>query len=179
MSQTTLTSYFNSRKRAATEEISSSKNKIPHIERVQDARALKKALLLKKSEVITKDVTPNTELSNGINLDRVKKTEKSFVSIVTKDGESESQPKKTVFARKHNVSNIAKSVEPIKTTTVHTARQELSLGDIRKRLAGSSRLAELRASAERISKGIQQVKEITKKPNLKEFKSIDVEVPLR
>ncbi|CAH2039500.1 unnamed protein product, partial [Iphiclides podalirius] len=57
-------------------------------------------------------------------------------------------------------------------------RKELSLGDIKKRLAGSSRLAELKATADRISKGIQQLKESSEKRNLKDFKSIDVDVPI-
>lgn len=184
MSQTTLTSYFNSRKRAATDDIVSSKNKVPHIERTQETKVLKKTQIFRNCELVTKDVKPNAESEKDIKVQcSEQKVENALVNgtnVAPKTGTSESQlVEKTVFAKKLNASNIAKTGEPSKTTVTKSARKDLSLGDIRKKLAGSSRLAELRASAERISKGIQQVKNATEKRNLKEFKSIDVEIPIR
>lgn len=182
MSQTTLTSFFNSRKRPATDSKVSFKNKVPHIEWTQETKVLSKAQLLNKCELVSKDVKPNIEVSKEINVDSAIKTENVSVSNNVAQKASASKPQfqeKTVFAKKLNASNIAKTGEPSRTTTTNSARQDLSLGDIRKRLAGSSRLAELIASAERIGKEIQQVKEATEKRNLKEFKSIDLEVPLR
>lgn len=178
MSQTTLTSYFNSRKRAATDDIVSTKNKVPHIERTQETKALRKAQLLKKCELFTNNVKPIVEKVKDIKVDG--KNKNGNVQINVAQNATQTQPiENTVFSKKLNASNIATCGEPSKISTANSARKELSLGDIRKRLAGSSRLAELRASAERISKGIKQVKEATEKPNLKEFKSIDVEVPVR
>ncbi|KOB75338.1 Uncharacterized protein OBRU01_07661 [Operophtera brumata] len=174
MSQTTLTSYFNSRKRPAIDAKASSKNKIPRIERTQEGN------VFNKCELDNKDVKPNIEVSKEINVVSAIKTENVSVPSNVAQKASASEPKlqeKAVFAKKLNASNIAKTGEPFRTTT-DSARKDLSLGDIRKRLAGSSKLAELIASADRVSKGIRQVKETTEKRNLKEFKSIDVEVPL-
>lgn len=175
MSQTTLTSYFNSRKRAATDDIVSTKNKVPHIERSQPNKVLIKAQLLKKCELITKDVKLGVEIKKEQKVGEIK-TGNTPVSFNVARKEAQPQ-EKAVFAKKINTTNIAKTGE-VSNNTTNSSRKDLSLGDIRKRLAGSSRLAELRASAERISKGIQQVKEATEKRNLKEFKSIDVEVPV-
>lgn len=182
MSQTTLTSYFNSRKRAATDDLISSKSKVPHIERTQETKFLRKTQIVKKIEFVTKYVEPSVE-SKGIKVEgSEKKVENVTVPINVAHKTTTSEPQtqgKTVFAKKVNASNIAKTGEPSKTSTTTSARKELSLGDIRKKLTGSSRLAELRASAERVSKGIQQVQKATEKRNLKEFKSIDVEIPIR
>ncbi|CAH0729869.1 unnamed protein product, partial [Brenthis ino] len=168
MSQTTLTTFFNSRKRPATEEIVNSKNKIAHIERPIDigTKSIRKSRNcdLKQSPVLS--VESKTE--------NVKKTEITHQTS-TPDSLPGQCKNLATFAKKVNAKNVMN--EEHKSETLSLARKELSLGDIKKKLAGSSRLAELRATANRLSKGIQQLKESTEKKNLKEFKSIDVDVP--
>jgi hypothetical protein len=166
MSQTTITSFFNSRKRAATDEIISSKSKIAHID-----HALKSSI---KPTSVTKKCEAPARLNSPI-FEVIKKAEKPQESLNKLRSVEEN---KTAFSKKVNATNV-KSVEhskPASSNTIKSARKELSLGDLKKRLANSSRLAELRASADKISKGIQELKEASDKKNLKEFKSIDVEV---
>ncbi|XP_026499044.1 DNA replication factor Cdt1 [Vanessa tameamea] len=182
MSQTTLTAFFNSRKRPATDDIVSSKNKIAHIDRtIECATKSKKNLLSKNIEQSTVKDKFNTELKhpnavpNTTNLD-FKKIE--IISQAAEKTNLTEKPKNVeAFSKKVNAANIVKNNDPSKIETVNLARKELSLGDIKKKLSGSSRLAELRARADRLSKGIQQLKDTTVKKNLKEFKSIDVDVP--
>ncbi|CAG9793940.1 unnamed protein product [Diatraea saccharalis] len=172
MSQTTITSYFNSRKRPATEDIVSSKSKIAHI----DDASLKNKRIFRKGSNIHEELSSK---SYEVNEDP-KKTENE--SLLTPVGSEVQEKNGAAFARKNNAANSRnQESEPTKSesfNSLNSARKELSLGVLKKKLAGSSRLAELRASADRISKGIQQLKETTEKKNLKEFKSIDVEVPL-
>lgn len=180
MSQTTLTSFFNSRKRAATDDIVTSKNKVPHIERSQQdaTKFSRKSQLIKKIEFTNNELKQVASIPSVIEC--VKKSELCVTPIenVSKKETVSEQPvqEQAVFGKKSNANNVTKGSKSLVT---NSARQELSLGDIRKRLAGSSRLAELKATADRLSKGIHQLKEASDKRNLKEFKSIDVEVPSR
>lgn len=176
MSQTTLTTFFNSRKRPATDDIVNSKSKIAHIERNADdgIKIVRKrdissniinnnlkppSFAISKSKIDVKKSVSNEAPSNSINL----------------PGQSKNSG---TFAKKANVTNIVRNVET-KNQAVNLARKELSLGDIKKKLASSSRLAEIRATADRLSKGIEQLKQSTEKKNLKEFSSINVDVPQR
>lgn len=181
MSQTSITSFFNSRKRPASEDIVGSKSKIAHIERNigTGSRPVRKAIIQKCN--ITKDVKNSFIVPNGIKLNGLKNTS-STPDCTAQASPSKNLPEQkdlAVFTKKQNTSNIAKNNDQPKVENVNSARKELSLGDIRKKLAGSSRLAELRATAERLSKGIQGLKEASDKKNLSEFKSIHVEVPSR
>lgn len=177
MSQSTITSFFNSRKRPATEDIVSSKNKIAHIDQTASGhKIVRKSLITKKTEICFQEKQRDSNETKSVQ----PKTEKT-PRVTSGTQASDLLTSVNAFAKKQNASNI-KNQEPSKSSPsnlVSSARKELSLGDIRKRLAGSSRLAELKASADRISKGIQQLKETTDKKNLKEFRSIDVEVPSR
>ncbi|CAG9561319.1 unnamed protein product [Danaus chrysippus] len=173
MSQTTLTTFFNSRKRPATEDIASTKNKIAHLERLDPITKTGRKSPFPKNDLLLhngKELNTVTKVENSKKLDSEQK--------LTKKPENTSEQQKAVaFSKKINVSNIAKNSETSKTEHVTQARKELCLGDIKKKLASSSRLSELRATAERLSKGIQELKESSDKKNLKEFKSINVDVP--
>ncbi|KAI8426160.1 hypothetical protein MSG28_005102 [Choristoneura fumiferana] len=150
MSQTRLTTYYNSRKRPAADDIVTTKRKIIHLDSVPDS-----------------DIK-----SNAAGTEQGSQSSLEYASKLIKGCEA--------FTSKVNASNVSTIKKPSKTELVSTARKELSLGDIRKKLAGSSRLAELKASADRLSKGIQQLKaekSSDNQRNLKEFKTIDVEVP--
>lgn len=177
MSQTRITSFFNSRKRPAIDDIASPKNKIPHLELVSDdgTKLIKRKVNINKSDIC--DVIQSSQLINDTK-DEGKKDNLLLQQPLTEQACKHTHASvATPFAKKNNSSNISKASEVSKTQTIQVARKELSLGNIRKKLAGSSRLAEIKASAERISKGIQQLKETGEQRNLKEFKSIDVEVP--
>ncbi|XP_041987368.1 DNA replication factor Cdt1 [Aricia agestis] len=167
MSQTTLTTFFSSRKRPASDDIISSKNKIPHIEReVGLAKSIKTVSLKKDAELPNLSVKPATETASKAKpISPVDHVEKSI-----------EQKNATAFTKKTNAANVEKR-KASSSESVQSARKELSLGDIKKKLASSSRLAELRATADRLSKGIQELKEKTESRNLKEFKSIKVDVP--
>lgn len=178
MSQTTITSFFNSRKRPASEDIVSSKSKIAHIDCGLEINGKPIRRIIKASALVIKDIKQDVAVSNGIKSEELKKSGKTTVQQSPSKKLPE-QSTATAFAKKQNVSNINKFNEPSKPESVSSSRKELSLGDIRKKLASSSRLAELRATAERLSRGIQELKETSDKRNLKEFKSIDVEVPSR
>ncbi|XP_047993274.1 DNA replication factor Cdt1 [Leguminivora glycinivorella] len=176
MSQTTLTAFYNSRKRPAAEDIASSKRKIPHIERVLESELKCKAknILQKKCDTTLKVESRSESIAQPSSVTKNDSLTTKRSSPVELGETSTSDP----FASKVNGSNITKSNQPSKSEIVNSARKELSLGDIRKKLASSSRLAELKASAERLSKGIQQLKDGSEKQSkLREFKSIDVEVP--
>ncbi|XP_034831650.1 DNA replication factor Cdt1 [Maniola hyperantus] len=182
MSQTTLTTFFNSRKRPATDEIVSSKKKIAHIERADSSLKLgRKTPLPKYNDIFARNAKQTATVTS--NKSEVIKT--AEVQLARNYNNVEPQQSVEAFAKKASASNIIKSSEPSKHVSVNAARKELSLGDIKKKLAASSRLAELRATADRLSKGIQELKETTDKKirheavtkNLKEFKSIDVDVP--
>ncbi|XP_050675180.1 DNA replication factor Cdt1-like [Leptidea sinapis] len=166
MSQTTLTNYFNSRKRPASDDVVASKNKIPHIERSLPTESCRKIPPLKKTAPVKLN-----DKSSCVNNPVLKKPVDGSVSVSSNDTleHKVDQP----FVKKSSASNIIKNN---KVESASVARKELSLGDIRKKLANSSRLAEIKASIERISKGIQELKDNDKK-NLKEFKSIDVDIP--
>ncbi|XP_045495903.1 DNA replication factor Cdt1 [Colias croceus] len=172
MSQTTLTTFFNSRKRPATDDIISSKSKIPNLERIPEANKVETKSSTRSSETITK--TNKSSLNKTIKSE-LPKTQN--VEPIAKESASGEKKNVGAFAKKSNASNIVKNTNFGKSDSLNVARKELSLGDIRKKLASSSRLAELRASAERISKGIQELKEKSDKKNLKEFRSIDVDIP--
>lgn len=178
MSQTSITSFFNSRKRPASDDIITSKNKVPHVDRSHEAKILVsgKGLVARKFEISKKELKlPNKSTE-------VKKDEsKQLNNQHGTSKEAKPIPPKVpaAFSKKVNASNTPKSAEPARLEAINSSRKELSLGDIRKKLAGSSRLAELRATADRLSKGIQELKEASDKRNLKQFKSIDVEVPSR
>ncbi|CAB3238039.1 unnamed protein product [Arctia plantaginis] len=161
MSQKTITSFFNSRKRPATDDILASKSKVPHIDRTLESNLSGKGII-KKCDLISVELEETT-------CETTKKPASLHVS--SKDKVS------SAFAKKDNVGNTVKSTASCKSDIVVSSRKELSLGDIRKKLASSSRLAELKATADRLSKGIQELKAASEKRNLKEFKSIDVEVP--
>ncbi|CAH2217183.1 DNA replication factor Cdt1 [Pararge aegeria] len=183
MSQTTLTAFFNSRKRPATDEIVHSKNKIAHIERTDSSlKSARRIQLPKHCDIFTHNVNQTASVTS----EQLETTKTSSVQSSRNDDTSIPIKNVEAFAKKANASNIVKNVEPSKPVSVNAARKELSLGDIRKKLAASSRLAEIKAAADRLSKGIQQqlketrvkknLHEATKK-NLQEFKSIDVDVP--
>lgn len=181
MSQSTITSFFNSRKRPASDDIVSSKNKIAHVDHTS-ASGIKSArkCIISKKNVLSSQRDLLSPSSKEIIVEQLKKLEK--IEHISRDSQAADQSSTTnAFAKKLNASNVKNQQPPKSETTssLTSARKELSLGDIRKKLAGSSRLAELKASAERISKGIQQLKDSTEKKNLKEFRSIDVEVPSR
>lgn len=180
MSQTTLTAFFNSRKRPATEDIISSKSKKLHLERSSETKSSQKTPPL----ILAKDSEPcvNAKISSTIQTLKTEVTsEEKYEGCKRLDsaGPSTSSNSAVVFSKKSNANNIANFEGPSKTEAVSLARKDLSLGDIRKKLASSSRLAELKASADRLSRGIQQLKESSDKRNLKQFKSIDLEVPSR
>ncbi|XP_013190757.2 DNA replication factor Cdt1 [Amyelois transitella] len=170
MSQTTITSFFNSRKRPAVDDIVSSKSKVPHLDKssLANPKSLRGNNLISKCESIKSpkkvkipDVHPISESLN----------------TCPSSNKGSSQPSKVAaFLNKSSVSNIAKNPD-VSKSALNTARKELSLGDIRKKLAGSSRLAQLKTSAARISKGIHDLKEANEQRNLIGFQSIDVEVP--
>ncbi|CAG4947240.1 unnamed protein product [Parnassius apollo] len=178
MAQTTITAFFNSRKRPASEDLVGTKNKIAHIERTPDTLAqcgLKIIPSQKNSDVV------NNNKTSKVTLEKELKSEKSDLCIFqkpTSNGRLKTSKESEAFSRKVNASNISKASLSSKSISVSSARKELCLGDIRKKLAGSSRLAEIKATADRLSKGIQQLKESSDKRNLKEFKSIDVDVPI-
>ena len=177
MSQTTLTTFFNSRKRPATDDLANSKNKIAHIERnaVDGVKIDRKRAL--PTNIINNNLKLQSQPINKSKIDIVKKTVSTEQPSISNNLPEQSKNLGT-FAKKGNITNIVRNEES-KHQTVSLARKELSLGDIKKKLASSGRLAELRATADRLSKGIQQLKESTEKKNLKEFKSIDVDVPQR
>lgn len=178
MSQPTITSFFNSRKRPATDDIISSKSKIAHIEHngTNGLKIPRKCVVTKKSQYCSPPELPKPSFpeESKLELNNLDSTQQQSTVIQATD----QSPSANALAKKHNVKNQFPSNSESKTSII-SARKELSLGDIRKRLAGSSRLAELKASANRISNGIQQLKETADKKNLKEFRSIDVEVPIR
>lgn len=151
MAQTTITAFFNSRKRPASDDLISSKNKRIHTEQSTEKKSSR------KTPLITAKDTEETCADKNIDSKQSDSAEPTL-----------SQKPNAVFSKKSNANNVNKTAD--KTELVSLARKELSLGDIRKKLAGSTRLTELKASAERLSHGIQQ---------LKQFKSIDVEVPSR
>ncbi|KAL4712015.1 hypothetical protein ACJJTC_003682 [Scirpophaga incertulas] len=178
MSQKTITSFFTSRKRPATNDIFISKSKI--------AKSLVDDLSLASSKSVS-NANENTKVSDVINPS--KKLTHSFVEDERDTATAaqitvqlEAHEKSAIgLTKKSNVCNI-KSQNQSKSggsNPVNLARKELNLGDLRKRLANSSRLAQIKASADRISKSIQELKEDGDiKKNLKQFKSIDVEVPI-
>lgn len=165
MSQTTLTLFFTSRKRPASDDISGSKSKVPHLDR---------------KFIITK---PGIDEDVKQTIQDIKEQKNKLVNYVADNNIKKDHLDKpietTTFAKKTNITNVIKPSELTKHETTSVARKELSLGEIRKKLAGSSRLGEIKAAAERISKGIQQLKGTSEKKNLKEFKSIDLEVQSR
>ncbi|CAK1586071.1 unnamed protein product [Parnassius mnemosyne] len=177
MAQTTITAFFNSRKRPASEDLVGTKNKIAHIERTLDTSAQcgRNISSQKNNDVI------NNNKTSKVSLEKELKEEKRDLCIFqkpTSNGVLKTSKESEAFSRKVNASNISKTSLCSKSISVSSARKELSLGDIRKKLGGSSRLAELKATADRLSKGIQQLKESSDKRNLKEFKSFDVDVPI-
>ncbi|XP_072947297.1 DNA replication factor Cdt1 [Epargyreus clarus] len=168
MSQTTITTFFNSRKRPASDDIVSSKNKIAHIDRTSETKCgwkipapVGNKLKFTQAKALKADIS------------RVAETKPESCTKQGADVNQNVGP----FSKKMNATNVVKNNVATKSETTNSARKELSLGDIRKKLAGSSRLSELRARAERISKGIQELKETSEKRNLKDFKSIEVDVP--
>ncbi|KAJ2943722.1 hypothetical protein O0L34_g16835 [Tuta absoluta] len=174
MSQTTITSFFNSRKRPASEDIVSAKAKLLNVD-CSIQPSIKRIRRVLPKNVDLKDVN----VSSVIKQDEQKKSVVTS-NVPTSPTLSKKEPEDAVatpFAKKINSANVSKNSETSKASSVATSRKELSLGDIRKKLAGSSRLAELKATAERLSKGIQDIKEASEKRNLKQFKSINVEVP--
>lgn len=177
MSQTSITSFFNSRKRPASDDLITSKTKLPHIDRSLETKisSTGKALPVRKCEIVRK------EFKQPIKSSEIKEESKQLDSqhVSSKDTKQIAPKITAPFGKKVNASNTPKSIESLKSEVTNISRKELSLGDIRKKLAGSSRLAELRATADRLSKGIQELKQASEKCNLKEFKSIDVEVPSR
>lgn len=176
MSQRTLTSYYTSRKRAATDDIVNSKIKVPHIDaRLELKSKCKESLKAaqKLSDIVRSDtISPLaglvTKKSNQKNLDKTSSQVKEA-------------PSTNAFAQKVNATNIAKESKPSSSNSVTSARKELNLGDIKKRLLKSHRLSELKGRAQLISKGIQQLQDPASpsKKTLKEFRSINVEVPIR
>ncbi|KAG6444799.1 DNA replication factor Cdt1 [Manduca sexta] len=173
MSQTSITSFFNSRKRPASDDIITSKSKVPHVAGLETSeKIIRRNIQNKKCEIsnVTKSVCGAKKIDTN-------KSDSAAIKVDPVSKNTQDLKEKTAFSKKGNSSNIAKAASTSKAEVTNSARKELSLGDIRKKLAGSSRLAELKASAERISKGIQELKEATAKKNLKEFKSLDVEVP--
>lgn len=180
MSQTSITSFFNSRKRPATEDLITSKNKVPHIDRTLEKKIISTgtAPLFKRNDFVSREVKQPIKSSETVK-DDLKRAETQHV-VSSKDVKQIPPKLTAAFGKKVNASNTPKITEAASKAEVITAsRKELSLGDIRKKLAGSSRLAELRATADRLSKGIQELKQTSEKRNLREFKSIDVEVPVR
>lgn len=176
MSQTAITSFFQSRKRPASEDLVTSKSKIPHVDRTLPSG---KALSETKCEIIAKDSHQITK-SSAIKNEEPKQSVIQHASSKEQTKQESTAPK--AFGKKVNASNTPKTTQASKIETTVSSRQELSLGlslgDIRKKLAGSSRLAELRATADRLSKGIKELQQASEKRNLREFKSIDVEVPV-
>lgn len=164
MSQTTITSFYNSRKRPAADDIATTKSKIAHLDRALESKALNKATAAKKTETVIDIKLTNDDIKTDVNTDITSPAPKV----------PEKCKEKVAFTRK---GNVPKTTQLSQRETIKSARQELSLGDIRKKLANSSKLAELKASAERISRGIKLLKESNETKNLKEFKSINVEVP--
>ncbi|XP_023946825.2 DNA replication factor Cdt1 [Bicyclus anynana] len=186
MSQTTLTAFFNSRKRPATDEIVSSKNKIAHIDRTDSLlKSNRITHLAKQCDILTHNAKQTAAVASEKTQPNQVFPKPTEAQVSRNDNTPTSQKIGEVFSKKGNASNIIKNVESRKPVSVSTARKELSLGDIKKKLASSSRLAEIKAAADRLSKGIQEFKESTEKKhlkeplnkNLKEFKSIDVDVP--
>lgn len=188
MSQTSITSFFNSRKRPASDDIGNSKNKIRHIDNLQ---------IISKSSKPQVKLIKNQDSINDSGQNRKEDFKQPELPLIHHASRAHENKNKSVFSKKNNATNVAKSVEPTnviksieptkvvksieptKFDVISKARQELSLGDIRKKLASSSRLSELKTTAERLSKGIQELKESCEQRNLKQFKSFHVEVPSR
>ncbi|KAH9630448.1 hypothetical protein HF086_016986 [Spodoptera exigua] len=174
MSQTSITSFFQSRKRPASEDLVTSKSKIPHVDRTVPSGKL---LSVTKCEIIAKDFQQPSKSSEIIH-EEPKRNAIQHASSKEQTKVEYIAPKAAAFGKKINASNTPKKTQASKTEITVSSRQELSLGDIKKKLAGSSRLAELRATADRLSKGIKELQQASEKRNLREFKSIDVEVPV-
>lgn len=215
MAQTTITTFFNSRKRPASEDLVNTKHKLAHIERIPDnhKESERKYSSLKNNDVDNNNLKANFTSTKVLKTDKKDKTE---CHTTTSNGLIKSNQVEA-FAKKVNANNIPKPLISSETVSLSTARKELnlgakpsipsekvtssarkelslgtkpsvslnssrkelSLGEIRKKLASSSRLAEIKATAERLSKSIPQCLEGKHKQNLKEFKSIDVDVPIR
>lgn len=178
MAQRTLTSYYTSRKRAATDDIVNSKIKVPHLDSRLELKSKSKESL-KAAQKLSDIVRSDTINPLGGFVTKVKANQKSSdktSSQVVKEASSSN-----AFAQKVNATNIAKESKPSSSDSVTSARKELNLGDIKKRLLKSNRLTELKERAQLISKGIQQLQDPTSpsKKTLNEFRSIDVEVPIR
>ncbi|XP_013172636.1 PREDICTED: DNA replication factor Cdt1 [Papilio xuthus] len=215
MAQTTITTFFNSRKRPASEDLVNTKHKLAHIERIPDNHkdTGRNSSSLKNNDVDNNNFKPHFTCTKVLKTDIKDKDE---CHLTSSNGLIRSSNQFEVFAKKVNANNIAKpsissetvstnsarkevnlgakSSIPSETVTssarkelslgakpsvsINSARKELSLGDIRKKLASSSRLAEIKATAERLSKNIPLCLEGKNKQNLKEFKSINVDVPV-
>ncbi|KPJ07246.1 DNA replication factor Cdt1 [Papilio machaon] len=215
MAQTTITTFFNSRKRPASEDLVNTKHKLAHIERIPDnhKETERNSSSLKNNDVDNKNLKPHFTCTKVLKTD---KKDKGECHSTSSNGLIRPSNQLEVFAKKVNANNIAKpslasetvslnsarkelslgakpsipsetvtgsarkelSLGSKPSVSLNSARKELSLGDIRKKLASSSRLAEIKATAERLSKNIPLCLEGKHKQNLKEFKSIDVDVPI-
>lgn len=179
MSQTQLTSFFASRKRPPSDDIVSSKNKIPHLEinstRLNNCK--------NKASFTFSSKRLNASTEKTINSTVVEQSEpkgSGEVATDTTDKTNDKIGKLEVFAKKTNTCNKIKEIKAGRSVeTLNIARKELSLGDIRKKLASHPKFAEIKEKAETLSQQIQQFKEVSAKKNLKEFGTIDVEVPSR
>ncbi|GBP19010.1 DNA replication factor Cdt1 [Eumeta japonica] len=177
MSQKTITAYFSSRKRPATEDIVSSKNKILHLDRNKCKVFNKEPILFspKNCELRSIEKVPNS-VSKNVKSNECKANEIRNQSCI-KSGNVNETKSLEVFAKKTSANVVSNTNVNSKQIDTNKARKELSLGDLKKRLSNSPRLAEIRAAADRISKGIKLLTEEDDKKNLKEFKSINIEVP--
>lgn len=174
MSQTRLTSFFASRKRPASDDIVSSKSKVAHVESVSSTKGGGKRIsyTCTPSNNEAKCDKPTTTL----NLNKSEKVEDK--PAVSPQVDDVNQQDFNVFKKKLSAVNVIKEPkQSINIDVASSARKELSLSDIRKKLRNNPKFAKIKERAEQLSKHIEEFKERTAKKNLKEFDTIDVEVP--
>lgn len=118
---------------------------------------------------------------------------KEATKVVTFEKMGPLSPRKKTAGAKSTDANkegakekpAAGSVTPKKSSFMdRLAKQDLSIGEIKNRINRSSRLAELRASIARIQDCQDRLDKIekaeeTKKPQIKKFQKIELEVPVR
>lgn len=91
----------------------------------------------------------------------------------------------TMAAERGNEEPAAGSLTPKKLSTMDLlAQNELTIGQIKKKITRSSRLAELKASLAKINKCAEKLDEIeasknNDKPKIQKFEIIEIEVPIR
>uniref|UniRef100_U5EZH4 Putative double parked n=1 Tax=Corethrella appendiculata TaxID=1370023 RepID=U5EZH4_9DIPT len=184
MAQTEVTSFFNTRKRAATDDLSYSKNKVF----ILDSKPKTTSIIQVKKDFQQQSIT------------RVRKVRKINSQIPTASApikEDAKQTKLVKFIKRGNLSPkkqhkpTATVQDELNTTpppsiptkpTVNAA--DLSTEAIKKKLQNSSRLSELLTSVNKLRDGLQKLDKLESKKsnlnakNLKKFEAIEFEFPV-